>query len=351
MRFFFTGGGNGPSGGGRVLNEVVQLVISKGYQAWLCLPGEDPRRATFVSNPAPVLSIQAVRKIISEEDVVIFGWHSSEEFELLQETAATKIFWQHGNLIPIGQNQVGAKMLDPKLIDQYWNVSKACGNFISQKYSTHEPHIVSPFFRSHESEASAPLPPALRDGILFQQRRGFDLYPGLKRIAEKHGERTTLLRWPFHNDQLLEELNRHKFFVSFDRGLRYNPTLGRRRANFLKTRSEGGTLKNALTLPAPWVRHKPKMLGFPISAAQAAVQGVIVIGFAMGGGLEWMSSKTAYLARDGSGQDLRQQLKKALSDSESAHETKRHAALEAMKKFDSERTWTQIRSALASKNS
>lgn len=289
------------------------------------------------------MTLEAVRRVASAEDVIVLGWHSQEEFELLTHTVAKRVFWQHGTLIPTGRGLVGARMLDPRLSDQYWNVSRACAKFISEKYNTHEPHIVPPFFSSVRLKS---VGKDAREGVLFQQRRGFELYPVLKKVAESHGVPTTLLKAPFHNDELVEALSTHKFFVSYDRGLRYHQTLGRRRAHFIETRRSGGSLSEALNLPAPWIKHKPKMLGFPVSAAQAASQGVIVIGFAMGGGLDWMGDQTAYVARDGSRFDLRKQLKRALTDSDSILVEKREAAFRAIEKFDSENTWAEISSAL-----
>lgn len=346
-RIFFTSGSNNPSGGGRVLNEVVTLARGKGYDAWLCLPKEHCRVATFVSNPAPVRTIEGLLGEVTSADVIVFGWHSVEEYELLEGARARlKVFWQHGNLIPLGPGLVSEKMLQSPQLDQYWNVSTACARFISEKYGLEDFRIVPPFFEEHTSSSSPPLPWHLREGILVQQRRGFELFPIVKWIANRARVPVTVLEWPFHNADLLEALNRHQFFISFDRGLRYNPTLGRRKQHFKKTMSSGGSLREALSAKTTWVKQEQNLLGFPISAAQAARQGAVVVGFAMGGGLEWMSPQTTYLARDGSGIDLGRKLSDALRDSESNHQAKRKAALSAVKKFSAENTWTQIESAL-----
>ena len=346
-RIFFTGGSNYPSGGGRVLNEVVNLARERGYDAWLCLPEKHCQLATFVSNPAPVRAIEGLLGDVTSADVIVFGWHSAEEYELLQSAQARlKVFWQHGNLIPVGPGLVAEKMLQSSQVDQYWNVSTECALFITEKYGIENFRIVPPFFEEYTSIFSLPLPWHMREGILVQQRRGFELFPIIERIADQERVPVTVLKWPFHNDELLEALNCHKFFISFDRGLRYNPTLGRRKQHFMRTMSSGGSLREALSAKPTWVKQEQNLLGFPISAAQAARQGAVVIGFAMGGGLEWMSPQTTYLAQDGSGIDLGRKLRAALRDSESNHQAKRKAALSAVKKFSAENTWAQIESAL-----
>lgn len=82
--------------------------------------------------------------------------------------------------------------------------------------------------------------------------------------------------------------------------------------------------------------------GFPLPPAEAAMCGAIVIGFAMGGGLEWMSPSTCFLAEDRSYRSLSQKLREAVSCPEEQLQEIRRNAFEAVRRFSSENTWRQI---------
>lgn len=347
-RLYFTGGSNGPSGGGRVLNDVVRLAREKGHEAWLCLPKQHSAEASFVQNPAPVLALEDLPTLIGSNDSLIVGWHTQLDYDLLRNSIArNKVFWQHGTLIPIGPGLVGEKIFEPGLLTDYWNVSKACGEFVKAKYGLAGFKLIPPFFEAHGSPASKPLSWRDRDGILVQQRRGFEHLPGIQRVAKKNNMKVTVLAAPFHNTELLDHLNTHKFFVSFDRGLRYRPSIRDRLSSLKKSVTQGGITPRAALFPKPkWVEHEINLLGFPISAAQAARQECVVIGFAMGGGLEWMSPETVYLAEDASGRDLYRQLNTALTDSEGQLLEKRESALKVVSTFSPDSTWDKISHAL-----
>ena len=90
----------------------------------------------------------------------------------------------------------------------------------------------------------------------------------------------------------------------------------------------------------------PYREGFPLPPAEAAMCGSIVIGFAMGGGLEWMSSKTCFLAKDRSYISLMKKIKEALSASDEQLDTIRENAFRAVSEFNKEHTWQQIKNFL-----
>ena len=87
--------------------------------------------------------------------------------------------------------------------------------------------------------------------------------------------------------------------------------------------------------------------GFPLPPAEAAMCGSIVIGFHMGGGLEWMSSSTCFPAKDRSYLSLMEKIREALSASDDELHTMRENAFRAVNKFNKEHTWQQIETFLS----
>lgn len=349
MTVFFTSGSNGPSGGARVLNETVNLLRSRGIEAWLCLPAAQNMRPAFLEESAPTIEIEQISSVISPGDAIVFGWNTEAEYQLLTgDYPARKYLWQHGILVAQGPGLVGEKMLTSGLLDGYWNVSRECGAFIVEKYGLDKFNLVQPFF-------SNPFPKghsewvefSSRRGVLVQERRGLEVIPRIEKLTNRLGISLKVLRAPFPTRDLELELAKTKFFVSFDRGLKYRLTPRDRIWYAKKSLRDGSGFLSGFFTHQRWVIHRKNLLGFPISAAQAAIQGAVVVGYPMGGGLEWMNTSNCFMAKDGSTPSLLKELEAALNTEEAELERISLSAQHALKQFSPQRTLDQLGKALS----
>lgn len=347
MKIYFTCPSNAPTGGAKVINEVASLCGEMGYGGLLIMPEQEAKLADFMDEPAPVISMEMVREVIRDGDVIVFGWHSLEEFDLLKTLPnVKKVFWQHGNLIPLGPGLAGPSMLDKTLLDQYWNVSNACGKEIIGRYDLGRYHLVQPFFSKSGNIQEVNLVRERPKTILVQDRRGVELHWMVRLVGALFGYSVRFLKAPFRVSELDAALSESQFFVSWDRGLSYRRSLRQLFWEYRQLNGSSHQKLRALVGERKWVKPTKNLLGFPISAAHAASRGCVVVGYAMGGGLEWMNSNNCFMARDGSAFSLAFQLVRALLK---APERLDAIALEACRdisRFSAEATWNQIRVAL-----
>lgn len=313
---------NEPSGGVKVVNEFVGLFRSRGHDAYVCLPEACAVPATFIRDPAPVLALDEMVRRSTARDVIISTWHSKQEYEATcAAAAAVKVFWQHGILIPTTPDSVGERVFESGVFNQYWNVSHACGRFIQDKYRLPSMAIVNPFFDPPLGE----VPWSQRSGALVLARRGSEYIQPLRLVVEQAGERLTTVTGRFHDRDIEQMLLEHRFFISIDNGIKRPPwwkPWSRRRGS--------------------WVWHKQNLLGFPVTAAQAAMCRNVVLGFAMGGGLEWMTLDNSYIARDNSLTSLLDVTQGCLSSTDTQWEAMVQRARQAVSRFSRDHAWSQI---------
>lgn len=358
MTIYFLGAHNKPSGGTKVLNQMVNLCLEKNYQSRLVISEPKPYQASFLNKPAPVIVLEKFRKICQREDIVINCWPEKRSHQIVKNSPVKiKIFWQHGASIPVYSDFNGEEVFASNVYHQHWNVSKICAKYIQKKYNIKKIGIVQPFFDDdsllkHLKRVGINK----REGVLFIRRRGQEILPHIvKRFPH---QKITILPRTFTDDQFYKELIKHKFFVSTDNGVRNKtliPTFKRNSIgklfDFMFSCKE--FVKNRLkrdrkldSFKNKWIVPKKNLLGFPMTACEAAWLGAVVIGFAMGGGREWMNKDNMYLAQDGNADSLLKKIEEAVNDSESNLKKKRKKAFKAVYKFNKERTWKQITNLL-----
>lgn len=344
-RVFITAPHNLPTGGTKVLNEVVNLLNSKGLRAWLCLPEPECAAATFLDKPAPVLSLSYAAGLVGAEDIVICSWHSRQEINFVRRSPArTRIFWQHGVLIPVGADSVGLEVYKEGLFTDLWNVSHACAAFLEAKYKIKFAGVVAPFFTPTALDTGSGHGAEKRSGILVQERRGIELKRVVDAVALVYRKPVNVLRAPFRHPDLIKALRGNEFFMALDRGIRYQPPFRHRLSSGLRSGAEASVATLFQKPAAKWIEHRPQLLGFPMSSAEAAAQGCVVVGFAMGGGLEWMTPENSYIARDRSTLSLIATSSQAFSASAHQLDSVRNMARRDIGRFNPENTWNAIRS-------
>jgi hypothetical protein len=335
---------NNPSGGTKVANQVVNLFREKKFESFLVTLEAEPKRADFMKEPAPVISLADFKKTCAAEDIAITFWQHREILEAVKGCpAAQKIFWQHGIIIPRYRDFNGEEYFQPGIFTAYWNVSAACAEYIKKKYNLPLVKIVHPFFDDQTLlEYFQKKEEYKREGILILRRRGQEAIPDI--ISAFPRQKITILEKIFHDDHFYAELIKHEFFISTDNGINGAPLIKNRWRRWLKKSrtdfreffkgDDGGQMS--------WIKPEKNLLGFPVSACEAAWLGTTVIGFAMGGGLEWMNENNMYLAKDGDIYSLLEKIGAALNDSRDKRETKKSLAELAVKKFSRENVWQDL---------
>ncbi|MBI4437474.1 glycosyltransferase [Candidatus Uhrbacteria bacterium] len=320
------------------MNQVAVLFQDRGFESYV-VPADGSGQATFLDRPARTIGIDEYARRLRHEDITIDFWPDKRLMEIAsQKKNATRIFWQHGASIPIGGTTVGDAIFRPgNPYTQHWNVSRACAEYFQKHYDLSMP-VVHPFFDSPTMREYQQQPPVPREGFLLLARRGQRHLPAIaKKLA---GQRVTIMQEPYHERDFFNALLDHTFFVSTDDGI-HAPSLVRRTKNKLRallSKRERKTQRQRNR----WFIPEGHLLGFPMPPAEAAWLGCIVIGFAMGGGREWMNEHNCFLAKDGDAISLLTNIDHALAASEDARRCIRTQARLDTARFTSEKTWESL---------
>src|SRR3989339_411475 len=346
MIIYIIGSTNRPSGGTKVMHQIANLFIEKGYKSYVVV--EDDSECTFLCHPAPSLSFQDFEKQIKAEDITITFWTSRKIVESIDKKINYKrILWYHGASLPTGKNALGEYSFSKESpFTQFWNVSKVCAEYLEQKYSlSKKMGIVYPFFDTEEIQKHQnDVDKYKRNGILMLARRG-KKYIDL--VKKKMGNKTkiTILEPPYHEEEFFNLLLKHKFFVSVDPGVDNFISINRIFKNGIKCAIDSD-FRTKYVNRHKWIVPEGHLLGFPMPPIEAALLGCTVIGFAMGGGLEWMNTGNCFLAHDRDKKSLLDNIQKALGADETTLEMKRQSAYESTQKFTREHTWVQLSNLL-----
>lgn len=327
-KIFFTLPHNNPSGGVKVVNEFVNLCNEKGIETFLCLPASELKIASFLECPAPILSLDEMATTSQEIDYIICCWQSKIEFNSVSKAKAKlKIFWQHGILIPNTSIDVGETVYKSDVFDAFANVSYACANYIKNKYNLSTVSVINPFFEISNKQL---IEQKEKKGFLLLARRGSEYIPTIASFLKLNKESLTVLHEPYESNHFINLLKIHKFFISIDNGLKYDLTI--------KKKLMGKKLN--------WIKHDKNYLGFPVPAVESAQCNTVVIGYAMGGGLEWMNCENAFLAADDDIDSLLEQIGFALKLKEEDLEEILNVAYANTRKFCKENSWKQLKKIL-----
>lgn len=339
---YITGASNKPSGGVKVMNQVAVLFEEHGFGSYV-VPADGTPQATFLDHPAKTISVEDYAKRVGEDDITIDFWPDKRLAEIAaQKKNKTRIFWQHGASIPIGGTTVGDVVFRPgNPYTQHWNVSRVCADYFQAHYSLLMP-VVHPFFDSammREFQERSPVP---REGFLLLARRGQKYIPAIQRLLK--GQRLTILQEPYHERELFEALSCHTFFISTDDGI-HPPTLIRKTKKFIRALLSR-EVREKTKRTNRWIVPEGNLLGFPMPPVEAAWLGCITIGFAMGGGLEWMNKQNCLLASDANGRSMLQKIEQAINMKEDERALMKKQARNDTRLFRQEETWKTLQRLL-----
>lgn len=330
MRVFVRVPSNSPSGGIKVANQLVNLFRKKRVESFL-VPNEEPYVADWMIHPAQVISLDRLMETCGTEDIVIDNWidrHTVDTTEALK--ARVKIFYSQGSTFLKNRTLVGDSYLKTGgVYTHYWAVSADAQRILEFKYpKTGKWHLVHPYFERDAIASVRQNTNQREDALLCLARKGKSFILTAK-LALGRRIKFHVINRRFTEIEIYELMARHRFFLSTAAGI--SP---RRIKNIAKLLIRGRTSFVKVI--------NPYREGFPLPPAEAALCGSIVIGFAMGGGLEWMSPGTCFLAKNRSHLSIMRRSKEALSTPDEQLENMRVNAFQTLSKFNEEHTWEQI---------
>lgn len=325
---------NRPSGGVKVVNQLVNLFREHNYESYIVLP-RDVYQANWLENPAPTINIDKMKILCERNDIVIDNWLDENTInETRKLKAQTKVFYSQGCTYYKSQYLVGDELFKSDLgYTHFWAVSNDSSNYLINKYSRLKKlYLVSPYFEFKIAE-NISKNIKRENKILCFSRKGIRYIMLAKLFFNKKIKFNVVNN--FTEKECYELMSSNKFFLHTAVGVK-NRQL-RNIYYFLRGKKE-----NIYSVISPYGYKE----GFPLPAAEAVLCGSIVIGFAMGGGLEWMSPSTCFLAKDRSCFSLIKNIQAALSASNEELDIMRGNAFRAISKFNKEHTWRQIETFL-----
>jgi len=335
MKVFVRIPSNRPSGGIKVANQLVNLFIERGVESLLVVNGE-PYVANWMITPAPVISVDELMKTCKSNDIVIDNWIDRYTIETTKKlNAKIKIYYSQGSTFCKNKNLIGDDHLKTgKIYTHYWAVSTDAQRILESKYpKTGRWHLVHPYFEQDLIASSRKNITKREEAILCLARKGKSFILSTKLVLG-HKIRLDVINREFTEMEIYELMAKYKFFLSTAVGV--SPEYIK---NIVRPLIRGKT-------GFSWVIN-PYKEGFPLPPSEAALCGSIVIGFAMGGGLEWMSPSACFFAKDRSYFSLMKKVRDALSASDDQLNEIRGNAFRAVGRFNKEHTWQQIETFLS----
>jgi len=333
MRIFVRVPSNSPSGGIKVANQLVNLCRENGIESYLVV-NEEPYIADWMINPAPIISVDKLIEICEINDIVIDNWIDKYTITTTNSLRAkVKIYYSQGSTFYKSRNLIGDDHLKVgNIYTHYWAVSTDAQRILESNYpKTGKWYLVHPYFEQDIISSIRENTKQRKNAILCLSRKGMS-YILFAKILLGHKIEFDIINRKFTEMEIYKLMAQYKFFLSTAVGVsrQFTRNIARLliKLSFLKV-------------------INPYREGFPLPPAEAAMCGCVVIGFAMGGGLEWMSQSTCFLARDRSYFSLIKKAKEALYASEEQLNVMRENAFKAISKFNKEHTWKQIRAFLS----
>lgn len=323
---------NHPSGGIKVANQLVNLFREHNYESYIVLPNK-AYQAEWLISPAPAINISKMTELCHSDDIVIDNWLDKNIIaQTMKLPAKTKVFYSQGCTYYKSKTLIGDDFLKNDFgYTHFWTVSNNSQEYLMNKYLRIKKwYLVHPYLNFEEADKAVNT--VKRDNkILTFSRKGKE-YIHITNFLFKDKIDFDIVD-EFTEEEAYRLYASHKFFLSTCAGVGHQ-----RLRNIIRLFRRGNTkCKYSVIVP------KGQREGFPLPPAEAAMCGAIVVGFAMGGGLEWMSPDNCFLAKDRSYLSLFKKLNEALISSDKELEHIRKNAFKAVRKFTKENTWEEIK--------
>lgn len=325
---------NNPTGGMKVANQLAHLFCEHGFNGYVVTHGKKSK-ADWMSEPANCITQCEMVNICSKNDIIIDNTNDCTTINATRACPAIiKIFYSQGVCFPIAKGYIGSHVWSANNIyNHHWAGSKAIAKELMTRYKLANVTIVNPMV-STQAKMYYSKSFAERNGVLCLARKGSDHIGEIVRTFMKTIDFTIIAQRPFSEEEIFKKMGDHKYFLSTPihndiplwrwYGARFFPGL------------VGGRTHRIFRID-----------GFGLPAVEAASCGAIVIGYALGGGLEWMNNENSFIAKDRSLHSLKEQFSNVLSLDNSSAEVVRQRAFCSVDKFSKENTWNQVSAFLA----
>lgn len=324
---------NLPSGGNKVGNQLVNLFRQHGFESYVVLPRE-VRSAEWMMEPAPVINLSRFKQLCRRQDILIENWYDRQVVaETMATPASVKIYYPQASVFYKSESLLGDELLRRDFgYTHFWAVSDTSRQVLEHNYPRIQRwHVVNPYFEFEKSQVVTAGLQRKPEVLAFPRKGRLFIYPMRLRYGHKIRFR---LASRFTESEGYGLFASHKCFLATATGVTSQIL-----RNALRWLRHGNRKHHLYVVPDRGHRE-----GFPLPPAEAAMCGAIVVGFAMGGGLEWMSPSTCFLAEDRDYLSLSRKLREALDASPETLEEMRNNAFRAVSRFGRENTWRQIQS-------
>lgn len=332
---------NYPSGGIKVAHQLVNLFREHNYESYIVLP-QKVYQADWLIYSTPTINIMRMKELCENDDIVIDNWVDKETIkETMKLKCCTKVFYAQGCTFPKSKTLIGDYFLKNDIgYTHFWTVSRDSLDYLKKTYPRVQSwHLVNPYFDLISIKQTISGIQRMNK-ILCLSRKG-NRYIQLSQLLFGSRIKFEVIRRKFTEKEFYQLCASSKFFLNTASGVE-NYTY----KNFVKT-ILNALSKNKKYEIITYVIPSGHKEGFNLPPAEAAMCGSIGIGFAMGGGLEWMSPSSCFLAKDRSYFSLIKKVKEALSTSDEQLNAMRENAFRAVSKFNKENTWQQIETFLS----
>lgn len=332
---------NQPSGGNKVANQLVNLFQEHNYESYIVLP-QEVYQANWLIHPASTINIARMKKLCESDDIVIDNWLDKETIDETRKLKAkTKVFYCQGCTFYKNNTLIGDTHLKTDLgYTHFWAVSTDSLNYLTKIYPrVRSWYLINPYFNL-KSIKQITSGTDRENKILCLSRKG-NKYIQLAQLLFGSRINFEVINKKFTEKEFYQLCSSSNFFLSTAIGIN-NYYL----KNLIKIIFNTFSRKKIYQVSKHVIPSGHKE-GFSLPPTEAAMCGSIVIGFAMGGDLEWMTPSTCFLAKDRSYFSLVKKIKEALSASDEQLNTMKENAFRAVYKFNKEHTWQQIETFLS----
>ncbi len=335
MKVFIQFPHNLPTGGTKVANQIASLFVERGNGAYIVTPIK-MAKVSWMKDTAECISQADMLNMCGADDIVIDNWNDRQSTEAMQRTPAkTKVFYCQDTCFPTGKNTIGHAIWSPQTgYTHYWAVSECTRRMLEKRYSLTNIFVVNPIIPD-AAHARFSIPLEERNGVLCLARRGPRHIAAIVSDYLEKVDFTIVSEREFNEWDIYDLMGRHKYFLGATVRPRAAMSIPRYLLSKLFPKYVGGRTER--------VRRTE---GFGLPPAEAAAAGCIVIGYAMGGGLEWMTKDNVFLARDRSIRSLKEMMGRALKMTDGEAEKMRKKASNAVKRLSKDHTWSQIQNFL-----
>ncbi len=337
-KIFFQSVHNDPSGGTKVIHEMVVLFRERGFEAYVFSPKEEAYKPKWLVYPAPVISDEQMISLCGENDIIIGSWPSRTISDIIRKSPAKiKIFYPQCNFFVKSKNMIGDDVFSLDWgYTHFWAVSKSNKSILDKKYDINS-YVIHPYFNFELYKTDDII---RKRRILTLRRKGLNFIRVVRLFFKKKID-FKVISGKFTEMDFIREALGSRFFLHTAIGHQVN--LRSKLRSYRKYILSFGRVNELTRVTYAGGKYDE---AFPHPPVEAALAGCVVIGFAKNGDWEWMSKDNSFIAKDRSYIDLIRKINIAIRTPEARLIEMNINALSSLQKFNKENTWREVTSFL-----